>query len=276
MLQQLDVEFRFGIHVGGPRPGYRDKSPKVGRSVWQAEVLYELRGRPTSRRSVIFPRVKSSETRDADFYHFKADVLAGKVTYSTDKSNGANLVTIPKARAFEVISMNKQGKKPLTLAAQHGDEARDEGNYNGKDLLEGESITRFDARIGSSRSKRRRKPRKRRSNISERMGRRDNASARVETAPSDAPSEGANPNAAGRKEGVSDTSPRTGKRGQRRGRSSNKGRSTVNESPREDEGHRVKPSRLRLTGSPRRVVKSPRKVVQSPRRVKRDLRCRDD
>jgi len=216
------------------------------------------------------------ETRDADFYHFKADVLAGKVTYSTDKSNGANLVTIPKARAFEVISMNKQGKKPLTLAAQHGDEARDEGNYNGKDLLEGESITRFDARIGSSRSKRRRKPRKRRSNISERMGRRDNASARVETAPSDAPSEGANPNAAGRKEGVSDTSPRTGKRGQRRGRSSNKGRSTGERKP---SGGRRTPGETKSVKVDRKSAKGGQKSTKGgPKSAKGEKRSpgRDD
>ena len=37
------------------------------------------------------------ETKDADYYHFKTDILAGKITYSTDKHNGANLVTIPRS-----------------------------------------------------------------------------------------------------------------------------------------------------------------------------------
>ena len=43
------------------------------------------------------------ETADATYYHFKSDILAGLVTYSTDKRLAANLITIPAARAFEVI-----------------------------------------------------------------------------------------------------------------------------------------------------------------------------
>ncbi len=170
------------------------------------------------------------ETRDADYYHFKADVLAGKVTYSTDKNNGTNLVTIPKARAFEVISMNKQGKKPLSLTAQHETGPRGKGDFNGKDLLEEESITRFDTQLGSS-PKRKRKPRKRRSNISERTGRGDNASARADVAPSDAPSTGSNTNASTNAEGGSNTVQQTGKRGQRRSRPSNRRRSSGENNP---------------------------------------------
>ncbi len=160
------------------------------------------------------------ETRDADYYHFKADVLAGKVTYSTDKNNGANLVTIPKARAFEVISMNKQGKKPLTLTAQHEAGAKGRDDFNGKDLLEEESITRFDTQLGSS-SKRKRKPRKRRSNASDRTRRRDNASTRAEATPSDAIPTGSNSN----------DSVRTEKRGQRRSRPSNRRRTQGESNP---------------------------------------------
>ena len=55
------------------------------------------------------------ETADNTYYVFKVDILAGTVTYSTDKRMAANLVTIPAARAFEVIRLNKQGEKPLTL-----------------------------------------------------------------------------------------------------------------------------------------------------------------
>ena len=52
------------------------------------------------------------ETADNTYYVFKVDILAGTVTYSTDKRMAANLVTIPAARAFEVIRLNKQGEKP--------------------------------------------------------------------------------------------------------------------------------------------------------------------
>src|SRR5690554_5524132 len=101
------------------------------------------------------------EARDADYYHFKTDILAGLITYSTDKYNGANLVTISKERAFEIISMNKKGKNRLKPGLEEPEKLREEGDYAAKDLLEDESITRFDTNR-SNQPKRRRKPRNRR------------------------------------------------------------------------------------------------------------------
>ncbi len=80
------------------------------------------------------------QTLDSDFYFFKADILAGMVTYSTDKRTAANLETISVDRARDIIEMNKQGEKPLSL--QEDDNQKDDDKA--KDLLEGESITRFD------------------------------------------------------------------------------------------------------------------------------------
>lgn len=100
------------------------------------------------------------ETKDADFYHFKTDILSGKITYSSDKNNGANLVTISKERAFEIISMNKKGKKPLKLSDAVVENPRDNGDYSGRDLLEDQSITRFDTKA-TNQAKRQRKPRRR-------------------------------------------------------------------------------------------------------------------
>ena len=78
------------------------------------------------------------QTADADYFLFKTDVLAGLVSYSTDKRTAANLETITVERAKEIIEMNKQGEKPLSL--------QEDGQVDEKpkDLLEGESITRFD------------------------------------------------------------------------------------------------------------------------------------
>ena len=78
-------------------------------------------------------------TKDAEWFYFKADILAGQVTYSSDKSIPANLVTIPARRAFEVINMNRKGAAPDTLA-----EADNEKKQVSADLLEQESVTRFD------------------------------------------------------------------------------------------------------------------------------------
>ena len=86
------------------------------------------------------------ETADATFYFFKADILAGLVTYSSDKRLAANLTVISAERAKEVMDMNKRGEKPLQLSEETDNEPK-----RSVDLLEQESLTRFDR----SRNKRR-------------------------------------------------------------------------------------------------------------------------
>ena len=78
-------------------------------------------------------------TLDNDYYFFKGDILAGQVTYSTDKNLAANLETISTKRAREIIEMNRKGEKPLTLL-EDGAQRKDNKT---KDLLEGD-ISRFD------------------------------------------------------------------------------------------------------------------------------------
>jgi len=89
------------------------------------------------------------ETQDGTFYFFKADILKGMITYSTDKSFLANAVTIPARRAFEVISMNKRGEKPDSLTS--GNNSTDP--QRPIDLVEQESLTRFDKRKTNNRKK---------------------------------------------------------------------------------------------------------------------------
>ena len=80
------------------------------------------------------------ETKDGVFYFYKADILSNQITYSTDKSIPANLVTISGRRAFEVIGLNKRGIKPESLLEEtHRTEPK-----KPVDLLEQESLTRFD------------------------------------------------------------------------------------------------------------------------------------
>ena len=55
------------------------------------------------------------ETKDATYYFFSADPLAGTVTYSSDPHMAANLTTLTAARAHEIIAMNRRGEKPDTL-----------------------------------------------------------------------------------------------------------------------------------------------------------------
>lgn len=92
------------------------------------------------------------QTKDADYYLFKTDILARKVTYSTDKSSPVNTVTIDASRAFEIIALNKRGIKVDTLARE-GEDAPEAPSF--VDLVEQDSLTRFDK---SRKKKKKRKP----------------------------------------------------------------------------------------------------------------------
>ena len=79
------------------------------------------------------------ETADSTYYIFKVDILANMITYSTDKRLAANLVSIPATRANEIIQMNRQGEKPLTL-----EESAPVEPARPVDLVEQEDLHRFD------------------------------------------------------------------------------------------------------------------------------------
>lgn len=86
------------------------------------------------------PKDVTLETKDATYFYFKPDILARKITYSTDRSIPANLITITAKRAFEIIALNRQGIKVESL-----DPSQDKENENKVlDLVEQESLTRFD------------------------------------------------------------------------------------------------------------------------------------
>ncbi len=80
------------------------------------------------------------QTKDADYYLFKSDILAGMVTYSTDKNIPSNLEEITAERAKAVIEMNRRGEKPLSLQ----EDGKQKDPAKPVDLLAGESISRFD------------------------------------------------------------------------------------------------------------------------------------
>ena len=95
------------------------------------------------------------ETTDGTFYFFKADILKGTIMYSTDKNFIANAVTITARRAFEIINMNRRGEKPESLT----ESVKKKDPKKPGDLVEQESLTRFDKRKGNnSNRKKKRKP----------------------------------------------------------------------------------------------------------------------
>ena len=91
------------------------------------------------------------ETADSTYFHFKTDIFKREITYSTDKSMAANLVTIDAARAFEIIAMNKAGEKPLSLKSEGDDK---DNAKKPLDILGDNDLTRFDKK------KKKRKPKK--------------------------------------------------------------------------------------------------------------------
>lgn len=86
------------------------------------------------------PKNMILQTQDADYHLFKTDILAGLCTYSTDKNMAVNLETITADRAREIIAMNKQGEKPLSLLSD--DKAKPVKKP--VDLLADADVSRFD------------------------------------------------------------------------------------------------------------------------------------
>ena len=94
------------------------------------------------------------ETADSTYYHFKTDIFKREITYSTDKSVAANLVTITAERAFEVIALNRAGEKPLTLLPEAGEKPEKPRKDFGDILTEDEhDLTRFDKKKKKRRNK---------------------------------------------------------------------------------------------------------------------------
>ena len=88
------------------------------------------------------PRDARLETADSTYYHFKSDIFNRQITYSTDKSLAANLVTISADRALEIIAMNKAGEKPLSLKETVEEKPRTRAEFG--DILGEDDLTRFD------------------------------------------------------------------------------------------------------------------------------------
>ena len=111
---------------------------------YEVDAYVEAQKRLPSREVVL-------ETKDNTYYHFKTDIFKREITYSTDKSFAANLVTISANRAFDVINMNKKGMKPITLEA---DTKPQPPKRDAQDILGQDSGSRFDASLKKKKKKR--------------------------------------------------------------------------------------------------------------------------
>ena len=91
------------------------------------------------------------ETIDGTWYYFKADILTGMITYSTDRRTAANLTVITAQRAMDIIAMNKEGRKPDAL-----DDKAPAKPARPVDLAAQEDLTRFDR--AKKKKKKKKKP----------------------------------------------------------------------------------------------------------------------
>lgn len=79
-------------------------------------------------------------TLDAEYFLVKTDILSGECTYSTDRKQMANVETISARRAREIIELNRQGEKPLSLL----DDGSVKPEAKSADLLADGDLSRFD------------------------------------------------------------------------------------------------------------------------------------
>lgn len=86
------------------------------------------------------PKDAVLQTADGDFHQFKVDILAGLITYSSDKNLASNLETISIERAKTIIEMNRQGEKPLSLL----EDGKAKPVAKPVDLLAEADLSRFD------------------------------------------------------------------------------------------------------------------------------------
>lgn len=86
------------------------------------------------------PKDALLQTADSEYHQFKVDILSGLITYSTDKNLASNLETISSERAWEIIKMNKDGEKPLSLI----ENGKAKPAPKSSDLLAEADLSRFD------------------------------------------------------------------------------------------------------------------------------------
>ena len=79
-------------------------------------------------------------TLDAEYFLVKTDILSGECTYSTDRKKMVNVETISARRAREIIELNRQGEKPLSLL----DDGSVKPEAKSADLLADGDLGRFD------------------------------------------------------------------------------------------------------------------------------------
>ena len=103
---------------------------------------YMEAGRKIPHRDIVL------NTQEGEWFFFKADILAGTVSYSSDKHFAANITTITAERAQEIIDENRKGVNPIALSTE-----RKQERELPVDLATQEDLERFDVQLASKKKK---------------------------------------------------------------------------------------------------------------------------
>jgi hypothetical protein len=112
------------------------------------------------------------ETSDNTFYHFKTDIFKRTMWYSTEKDIPVNLVQLSVDRVKEVIKINKTNKRVHELEDQS--KVLDKKEFDYHNVIEQESLTRFDEKKGGRNKKYKLRKNRRRSNNQNRNAQNNN------------------------------------------------------------------------------------------------------
>lgn len=89
------------------------------------------------------PRDIQLETLDGTYYHFKSDILARTMQYSTAPNMAANLVTLTVDEVKEIIEINKRGEKVAPFGSGNKGE-REAKTVDYENVVGQDDLTRFD------------------------------------------------------------------------------------------------------------------------------------
>lgn len=97
-------------------------------------------------------------TTDSEYYFFKLDAFARKMTYSTVPNAPQNLVELPLERVKEIIELNEKGIKPESISSTDGAERPATLDF-ATAVGEG-SLTRFDKKKNKNKKNKKHRPQK--------------------------------------------------------------------------------------------------------------------
>ncbi len=130
-------------------------------------MMYEYDNYADARKE--FPKLRDPlQALDGEYYLIKNDILARTMSFSSSRDAIVNMVTLPISRVWEIININKSGKKVDQLQR---DEDMPKPSDEPKFCSTEDSITRFDTAKGSGRNRGSRRDRGPRRDQGERQAR---------------------------------------------------------------------------------------------------------